>query len=216
MITTPELIDLLAKSAQPIRRLPSPHMRSATWLLFAITVLTVIALYHGLRSDIAERLSEPVFLMQVGASLMTGITAAYAAFCLSLPDRSPLWAFAPVPTLALWISVIGYGCLSSWVSLPSSGLPRSVVFQCLGTIALTSAPLLLLFAIMLRPSRAAKPTSASMMGALSVASFAAAGVSLVHNIEASMMVIMLNVGTVALMLALSGMFGPRVVSGIRP
>lgn len=216
MITTPELVDLLAKSARPIRRLPSPRTRSATWLSFAVAILTVITLYHGLRSDITERLGESLFLVQIGASLITGVMAAYAAFCLSLPDRSPLWALAPVPTLVLWISVIGYGCLVGWVSLPSSGLPRSEIFQCLGTIALTSAPLLLLFAIMLRPSRAAKPTSASLMGALSVASFAAAGVSLIHNIEASMMVIMLNVGTVALMLALSGVFGQRVVSGIQP
>ncbi|MGD9724834.1 MAG: NrsF family protein [Alphaproteobacteria bacterium] len=216
MITTPELIDLLAKSAQPVRRLRSPQVRSAAWLSFAIAVLVVIALYHGLRSDIAERLSETAFLVQVGASLMTGVAAAYAAFCLSLPDRSPFWTLAPAPGFALWISMIGYGCLESWVSLPPSGLPRSEIFQCLGTIALTSAPLLLLFAIMLRPSRAAKPTAASMMGALSVASFAATGVSLIHDIEASIMVVMLNLGTVALMIALSGMFGHRMVSGIRP
>jgi hypothetical protein len=44
--------------------------------------------------------------------------AAIAAFTVSLPDRSPWWmVLLPLPTLAAWLSGVGYGCLTDRVSV---------------------------------------------------------------------------------------------------
>jgi len=56
------------------------------------------------------------------ASVGTGIGAALAAFLLSLPDRSRRWALLPLPPLAVWLSMIGYQCLSNSVAFDPDGL----------------------------------------------------------------------------------------------
>jgi hypothetical protein len=71
----------------------------------------LIAIGHGLRSDIAARLQQPVFTLGMGAAFVTGLLAALASFEISLPDRSRWWMLLPVPALAVWVATLGYGCL---------------------------------------------------------------------------------------------------------
>ena len=88
MITTPQLIDLLAASAKPVKRLRPPLLRTLFWLLLAALVFGLLAVGHGVRQDFAQRIAQPVFVVGLVASLATGALAAVAAFFLSLPDRS--------------------------------------------------------------------------------------------------------------------------------
>ena len=53
---TPDLIDSLVEAATPVRRLRPPLIRAALWLLLAAIVMGLLAVAHGLRSDIAMRL----------------------------------------------------------------------------------------------------------------------------------------------------------------
>jgi len=109
---TPELIDTLVECAAPVRRLRPPLVRASLWIILAALVLGLIAIAHGLRPDVAARLQQPVFVLAMIAALCTGILAAIASFQISLPDRSRLWLLLPVPTLAVWVSTVGYGCLT--------------------------------------------------------------------------------------------------------
>src|SRR5439155_621408 len=88
MITTPDLIEALAANVAPVRRLRPPLARAAFWLSVAAAILVLLAVSHGARPDLPQRLQEPIFVAGMTASLLTGVLAAIAAFLVSLPDRS--------------------------------------------------------------------------------------------------------------------------------
>jgi hypothetical protein len=117
MITTPDLIESLAARAEPVRRLRPPLVRAAAWLLFAGLMVVLMAAIKGLRPDLGSSLEQPRFAIDVAAALATGILAAVAAFVASLPDRSRLWLWLPVPALLVWVANIGHSCLTAWVDV---------------------------------------------------------------------------------------------------
>jgi hypothetical protein len=216
VITTPDLIESLVAKAAPVRRLRPPIVRAAMWLAFAAFVLILLAIAHGLRADIAERLQQPVFVVGITASMVTGVLAAVAAFLLSLPDRSPLWVFLPLPALLVWVSTISYGCLTEWVSFEPGGIRIGEAARCFATLVLTSVPLSFAMLVMLRHAAPLRPTLATMIGALAVAAITASALSLFHDIDATVMVLTWNLGTVVLIVGLGSASGRRMFSWMAP
>jgi hypothetical protein len=216
VITTPELISLLAANATPVHRLRSPLTRTAIWLLFAVFILGLLAVGHGVRSDIAERLQQPVFVVGVASSLLTGILAAIASFMASLPDRSRLWLLIPAPALGAWVSTMGYGCLTDWVSIGPNGVLLGETARCFATLVLTSLPLSLAMLVMLRYAGPLRPTAISLSGSLAVAAITATALSLLHSLDATMMILIWNLGTAAMIVGLGGVVGRRMFSWVAP
>src|ERR1700687_3836516 len=124
MITTPDLIEALAANVTPVRRLRPPLARATSWLSLAAVILVLLAVSHGARPDLAQRLQQPMFVVGIAASLLTGVLAAMASFLVSLPDRSRGWLLLPLPALVVWISTIGYGCLTDWGDFHGGALRR--------------------------------------------------------------------------------------------
>jgi hypothetical protein len=122
MIPTPHMIELLADGLTPVRRLRGPMTRAARWLLLASMVTVLLVVAHGVRPDFWQCLLDQSFVVCTAASIATGISATVAAFLLGLPDRSRAWALLPLPALAVWLSAIGYQCLTNWVALEPDGL----------------------------------------------------------------------------------------------
>jgi hypothetical protein len=216
MITTPDLIDSLAASATPVRRLRPPLVRAALWLGLAGFILGLLAVGHGFRPDLAERLHQSMFVMTLIASLITGVLAAVASFMVSLPDRSRLWLALPLPALLAWLSTIGYGCLTDWVSIQPDGLRMGEAARCFATLVLTSLPLSLVMLVMLRYAAPLRPAAVTMMGGLAVAAITATALSLFHSLDATVMVLVWNLGTAALIVTLGGVLGPRMFSWVTP
>ena len=216
MVTTPELIDMLCADAKPVRRLRPPLVRAALWLLFAGLVLVALAALLGTRPDLAERLHQPSFVGALAGALLTGALAAIAAFHLSLPDRSRLWLLLPVPAVLLWTSTIGYGCLTDWVSITPDGVRLGATLECFATLVLTSLPVCLALLVMLRHAARLYPTTVAMMGGLASAGIASTALSLFHELDASVMVLLWNLGTAALMVGLGGIFGRGLFASILP
>lgn len=211
MVTTPELIDMLCADAKPVRRLRPPLVRAALWLLLAGVVLVALAALLGTRPDLAERLRQPTFVGALAGALLTGVLAAVAAFHLSLPDRSRLWWLLPVPAALVWIATIGYGCLTDWVSIGPDGIRLGTTLECFATLALASLPVSLALLVMLRHAARLYPTTVAMMGGLASAGIAATALSLFHELDASVMVLLWNFGAAALIVALGGTFGRRIL-----
>lgn len=216
MITTPELIETLAAHATPVRRLRPPLLRAGLWLLAAGLVMALGASLYGTRPDLAERLREPTFAAMLAGSLLTGMLAAVAAFHLSLPDRSRLWLLLPTPALALWATTIGYGCLSDWVRIPPGGVQLGTTVECFVTLVITSVPLSAFLLVMLRHTARLYPTMVAMVGGLASAGIAATALSLFHELDASLMVLLWNLGTAALIVGLGGIFGRRLFASTSP
>ena len=213
---TPDLIESLVAGAKPVRRLRPPAARAVLWLLFALAIVSLLAVSHGLRPDLGARLGQPLFVTGLAASLLTGVLAAVAAFIVSLPDRSRLWLLLPAPALALWVSTIGYGCLTDWVEIGADGLRLGEAVDCFATLVLISAPLSLAILVMLRYTALLEPARAAAMGALAVSAIAAMALSLFHSLDATVMVLMWNLGIAALFVGLANLFGNKIFSLVAP
>lgn len=209
MITTPNLINLLAASAKPVQRLRPPLVRATLWLLLAALVFALLAAGHGLRGDFAQRVSQPAFVIGIVASLVTGILAAVASFFLSLPDRSRAWAFLPLPALLLWISTVSYGCLTNWVSIGPDGMRMGEAARCFATLMLTSMPLSIALYVMLRHAAWLRPTAVTATGGLAVAAMTATALSLFHELDATVMVLVWNFGVAAVIVGMGWLLGIR-------
>jgi len=216
VIMTPDLIESLVAGAKPVRRLRPPAARAALWLLFALAIVSLLAVSHGLRPDLGARLGQPLFVTGLAASLLTGVLAAVAAFIVSLPDRSRLWLLLPAPALALWVSTIGYGCLTDWVEIGADGLRLGEAVDCFATLVLISAPLSLAILVMLRYTALLEPARVAAMGALAVSAIAAMALSLFHSLDATVMVLMWNLGIAALFVGLANLFGNKIFSLVAP
>ncbi len=212
MITTPELINALAANATPVRRLRPPLARAAFWLLIAALVVALLAVSQGIRTDLLQRLHDPFFAIGTIATLLTGILAAISAFMVSLPDRSRYWPLLPVPAAVVWLSTIGYQCLTNWVSLGPGGITLGETARCFATVALTSLPLSLVLGMMLRHAAPLRPAATTLAGSLAVAAITATALSLFHEIDATVMILAWNVGTAVLFVGLGALAGPRMLS----
>lgn len=209
MITTPQLIALLATSARPVRRLPPPLLRAAFWLLLAALVFALLAAGHGVRQDFAQRIAQPIFVVGFTASLVTGVLAGIAAFFVSLPDRSRVWGLLPVPALLVWVSTVSYGCLTNWVSWAPDGLHIGETARCFATLMQTSLPLSLALYVMLRHAALLRPTAVTIAGSLAVAALTATALSLFHEFDATVMVLMWNLGVAMMIVGIGSALGLR-------
>lgn len=207
MTKTPDLIDALVESAMPVRRLRPPLVRAALWLLFAALVLGLIAIAHGVRPDLAARLRQPLFVIGMFGALGTGVLAAVASFRISLPDASRLWVLLPLPALALWVSTIGYGCLTDWVSMGADGAHIGETVRCLATLLMTSVPLSIALLVMLRYAALLRSTEVSAIGGLAVAAMTSFALALFHDLDATVMILVWNLGTAVLIAGLASLFG---------
>ena len=214
MRETSDLIDALVDSATPVRRLRPPFLRAALWLALAAGVLGLLCIAHGVRPDISIRLQQPVFVVSMVAALATAILAAWASFKLSLPDSSRWWLLLPTPALAVWVSTIGYGCLTDWVTMSPDGVRMGEAVRCFATLLLTSVPLSIAMLIMLRHAALLRPTAVSMAGGLAIAAMTSFALSLIHDLDATIMILIWNLGVATLIAGLAGTFGRPVLAWV--
>jgi hypothetical protein len=216
VVTTAHLIETLSAQATPVRRLRPPLVRTGVWLLAAALVLGLLALLYGVRPDLAERLRQPSFALALAGALLTGVLAAVAAFHVSLPDGSRAWLLLPLPPLALWVSTIGYGCLADWVDIGPAGIEPGATLACFVTLVIASVPSSVVLLVMLRHAAQLRPTMVATMGGLASAGIAATALSLFHELDATVMILVWNLGAAALIVAFGGIFGRRLFSSICP
>ncbi|MGU7773030.1 NrsF family protein [Burkholderia sp. MR1-5-21] len=203
MRPTSDLIESLVADARPVRPLRAPVVRAAGWLLFAALVLVLVGVAHGVRPGLITKLHQPVFVMGVAAAALTGILAAVASFVASVPGRSLRWLLLPLPALALWVSTIGYGCLTDWVTIGPDGISAGETARCFATLGLTGIPMSLALLIMLRHVARLAPAPVVTTGSLAVSALTAVALSLFHPLDATAMILLWNFG-VAAVLSMAG------------
>jgi hypothetical protein len=209
MADTDSLIDSLAGGVAPVRRLRPPVVRALAWIALGIVVVAALTLWRGFRADIAQQVRDPAFWVQVIGAALTGICATLSVFEISLPDRSRLWAALPVPALVLWATGFAYGCLGHWIAIPAGAPIMMDSMRCLTTIILATIPLGLVLWLMLRRTRTLRPNDSAWLGALAVAGFADTAHLLLHVVQASLLVLAVNLIPVALIILAGGLGGGR-------
>jgi hypothetical protein len=204
---TSELIDTLVDSATPVRRLAPPLRRTCTWLALAAVILALLCVAHGVRPDLAVRMKQPVFVVSMFGALATAVLAAFASFKLNLPDSPQRWLLLPLPGFAVWVSTIGYGCLTDWVSMSPDGIRMGEAARCFATLLMTSIPLSAAMLIMLRYAAPLRPTIVSAAAGLAVAAMTSFALSLLHNLDATIMILIWNLGMAALIAGMASALG---------
>ncbi len=204
---TDALIAQLARDARLRRPLAHPLRRALGWALLALGFAAAMVWAIGPRADLAERLGDARFLCEQGAALATGLAAAAAALALTVPGASPLWRLAPVVPGALWLVTLSLGCLRDWWAMGAEGLRLTPDPACFLHIALIgSLPGLVLY-LMLRRGVPLSPRLTLALAALAAAGLGNFGLRFFHAQDAALMVLVWQVGSVALIAALAGLAG---------
>jgi hypothetical protein len=203
---TEDLIQTLSDTAKPVRRLAHPVWRAALWVAVSLAYFSIVLMIVGVREDLATKVDDPRYLIEVGAALLTSIMAAAAAFCAGCPGR-PLWErFAPFPFLAVWLASLGEGCWRQWVQTGPDG-QLQFDFLCVQVIfALSLLPALLIMAMIKRGAPIA-PMSTTGLATLAATALSAAVLRLFHAQDASLMLLVWQFGSVLLLAGLGFLLG---------
>jgi len=208
---TDALIDRLAREARPLRPLAHPLRRGLVWGLVALAFGGAMVWAIGPRADLSERLSEARFLLEQGAALATGLSAAIAALAMTVPGSSPLLRVLPVVPGAIWLGSLSAGCLRDWWRLGPEGLQITPDPACFTYIALIgSLPALVLY-LMLRRGVPLAPHWTVALGALAAAGLGNFALRFFHMQDAALMVLVWQVGSVFLIAAIAGLGGRRLL-----
>jgi hypothetical protein len=208
---TESLIKALANRAEPVKRLPHPLPRTVGWFMVTLIYGALAAFVIGLRADLPQRLSEPRFVVELGAALLTSMMAAAAAYGSGSPGR-PLWErFAPFPFLALWLGTLGQGCWQDWMQFGDAGLrivPDLVCFPIIVGISILPGTLML---VMLRDGAPVAPITTVALGTLAAAALSATVLRLTHVSDVSIMVLVWQIGSVALLTGIAALLGRKLL-----
>jgi hypothetical protein len=217
MNDTDSLIDQLARRAKPVRPLASPLLRTLAWAVAATALVAMVAASMGMHPGLSTQMAQTPKLVEWIASILTALMAAYAVFQISVPGRSPSWAWLPALPLAVWLASIGWGCLADFKALGWAAFAwQSHSGECARAITAISLPLGITLLVMVRHAGVVKPAPTAMLAALGAAAMASAGVSLVHQGETSLMSLLWHVGVVALLSLASLALGKRLFGWIGP
>jgi hypothetical protein len=211
---TSDLIDSLVDSATPVRRLAPPLLRTCIWLALAAFILALLCVAHGVRPDLPMRLRQPIFVFSMVGALATAVLAAFASFKLNLPESPRWWVLLPLPGFAMWVSTIGYGCLTDWISMNPNGIQLGEAARCFATLVMTSVPLSIAMAIMLRFAAPLRPTIVSAAAGLAIAAMTSFALSLLHTLDASIMILIWNLGIAALIAGMASALGRPLLAWV--
>jgi hypothetical protein len=201
LITTPQLIDVLAADAKPVRRLRPPLARAGLWLGVFVAIVAAVTWATGTWPLMMERLRLTRFAVEMAATFLTGIAAVVAAFTLSLPDRSRFWMVLPLPPLALWLASSGYGCYENWLADGPQGWRLGRSSDCFVFILTMSVPVGAALYLALRRALPLDPLRVMAVGGLGVAALAAAALQFYHPFDVTVIDLAVHVTTVLIVVA---------------
>jgi hypothetical protein len=195
---TDQIIDNLAAELAPVRVLRPPAARALLWLAVVGVVSAALILRFTQWGAILPRLQTPRVALETAATALTAITATIAAFELSIPDRSPRWAWLPVPTLLVWLTASGLGCLANGLGTHGADGPMGESAHCFVFITGASVPLAIGLFWMLRRARPLDPLPVAAIGTLGVAATSAFVLQFFHPFDITVIDLALHLAAIGL------------------
>ncbi|MBX9748695.1 MAG: DUF1109 domain-containing protein [Roseococcus sp.] len=208
---TEDLISQLSAGLKPVRRMPSPLAMLGLWCLFCAGVIGAALLISGLRADFAAWLMDGFDLYHIMSAALVALTAGYAAFQLALPDRDQRWVLLPVPAVVGWLVTMGWGCLEDIARLGPEAMNLTISFPCLGFIIGLGLPMTVAIVYLTRHAALMRPMPVAALGGLSAAAFASLGLTLVHELNAAVMVLVWHGIAVLVVTCVGALTGPLVM-----
>jgi hypothetical protein len=205
------LIDALVADLRPARALLPPALRTLIWLMLVAAVAIGLAMFADVAAMGRRIGAIPDMWLAVLGSIATMATAAFAAFELSLPDRSRAWALLPLPAAALWVGASGLGCMRAYV-LPGTHVAGfGETRDCLLFIIGLSVPLSAALIVMLRRAYSLAPPLTAAMAGLASAAAAATLLNFFHPFDAAAADLALHAVAVLIVVAAARAVGSRAL-----
>lgn len=209
---TDDLIAALGENVEPVRPLASPVRRLFLWLVVSAAAIAVVVAVMGLRADLAAKLAQPTFTIQLMSSLATAVTAAIAALSASVPGEKSWKTWLPAVPMTAWLISLGHQCWMEWVRLsPGMGMEFRPDFVCIPAIAMVGVAPALAMVTLLRRGAPASPRLTVALGVLAAGALADFGLRLFHTVDSGLMVLVWQIGSVALFTSLAGLQGHRLL-----
>lgn len=203
------LIGNLSADLTPVRRLGPPWLRTVYWLLAVLCLAVLLVAIRILLHWDGQPDVDPYVIPGALASGATALLAAFAAFQLSLPDRSSAWALLPVPAFVLWVAINGLGCVASLAN-PAVQNNVPLFFTCLSIIFALSVPLSVATIVMIRRARPLRPLRVAILGGLAASAAGATLLVLVHPHDSAVLDLCSHALAVAVVVGINLIAGGRL------
>lgn len=177
------------------------------WLALSIPYLAFAVLVMSPRGDLPSKMSDLRFAIEQLSALATGLAAAAAAFATTVPGYQRKFLVLPLLPLAAWLGSLGHGCIQDWLQFGAHGLSLRPDWRCFPVIVFIGAVPAMAMAVMLRRGAPLTPRLTMALGGLAAGGLGNFGLCLVHPQDASVMVLVWQVGTVFVVSALAGWAG---------
>ncbi len=205
------LIDTLGAELVPVRRLPPPWQRAARWLLVVAVIAAALFAHYGAGGMLRRWSGAPDLAWAGLGAALTAVTAAWAAFSLGVPGRSPRWALLPVPGALLWIGASGLGCLREWVAPDTLVAGPHQAGHCLVFIVSFSVPLSALLIWLLRRACPLRPALTAALIGLASAAASASLLEICHEFDAAATDLLMHALAVAIVIGANAAMGGRLL-----
>lgn len=161
---TDSLIESLVGDLIPVSVLPHPLRRFVPFFILAVIYLISTTTYFGIRSDIMDKLTDPMFLFELSLVFAMSLSAGLCAIWLCVPDmRGQHWIISVALSL--------FGVFSAWIGfqmLLNFSMPHISMHPCyLDAIVFGAVPALAIIILSIR-GKTTHPLLLSMMNTVSM------------------------------------------------
>jgi hypothetical protein len=206
---TDELIDRLGRDVTVARPLAAPGIRTAVWMVWAVSYLVVVAVMMFAVMSSAAVTPTPLYLVQQGAALVTGIMAARAAFASVIPgSNNRVWVL-PAIGAAVWGVSLLWTCVLDLQASGTLGVTSQSDWPCVVSMTVGSLVVGSPLIWMLRRGAPLTPSLTAFLAALAALSFANIEACLTRPHAFALTVLLWHGGTVAAIATLSALMGHR-------
>ncbi|MSO93986.1 MAG: DUF1109 domain-containing protein [Rhodospirillales bacterium] len=208
---TKHVIDALVADLEPVDRLAPPWRRLATWLAFALPVVALVAAAMGLRADVVVKFTDPLFVAQEIMMIATAVIGGWAALSAGIPGTRRWILWLPAVPLLAWLSTMGYQWWQEWTSSAPNGMEFGLSLHCPRGIAIAGiVPVVAMIAMVRKGSRLDAWVSV-FWGTLASAALGNAGLRFFCPLDAALIVIVWQFGTVLAVTAAAMLVKERLV-----
>ena len=206
---TDELIDRLGRDVTVTRPLQTPGMRTAVWMVWALSYLILVAVMMFAVMSSAGVTPTPLYLVQQSAALVTGIMAARAALASVIPGANDRVWVVPAIGVATWAAALLWAGVLDLQASGTLGVTSQSDWPCVASMTvgglLVGAPL----AWMLRRGAPLTPNLTVGLAALAALSVANIEACLTRPHAFALTVLLWHGGTVAAIVTLCALMGHR-------